>query len=98
MAAPWVAKMAPSMASGLPRPAVAPNRMAASIAAVETRPACVWSIMPRTKCRWVTCAVSCAMTPASSSSLRVASIKPELMAMKPPGIAKALMTGSRTTK
>ena len=45
-------------------------------------------------CRCVTCAISCASTPASSLSLRVAISRPEFTPMNPPGSAKALIAGS----
>ena len=45
--------------------------------------------------RWTTWPVSCAMTLASSASLSVIRIRPLLMQMKPPKVAKALTIGSR---
>ena len=79
-------------------PVVAPITMAASTAAAEAmlvRPE-FW--IERAMCRWVTCAISCASTPASSLSLSVAVSSPALTPMKPPGRAKALMSESLTTK
>ena len=48
--------------------------------------------------RCVTCEISCASTPANCASLAAAVMRPWLTPMKPPGSAKALMAGSRTTK
>ncbi len=97
IASPWAAVMVPSKASpGMP--VVAPMRMAARTAAAEAmllRPA-FW--MERAMCRWVTWAISCARTPASSLSDTVAVTRPALTPIKPPGSAKALIPESLTTK
>ena len=47
--------------------------------------------MLRAMCRCVTCAISCAITPASSLSFFVSSSSPLFTPMKPPGSANALM-------
>ena len=73
-------------------------RIAASIAAVDTRLDLLCAAMLRAMCRCVTCATSCAITPASSLSFFVSSSSPLLTPMKPPGNAKALMPLSRMTK
>ncbi len=83
-ARPCAAVTLPSTAS-LGRPVVAPIRIAASIAAAEARFARPAFCSERAMWRCVTCAISCASTPASSASLRVAVTRPALTPMKPPG-------------
>ena len=96
-ASPWAVAIAPIVTSdGMP--ATAASRMAATVAAVETTLERERSSMLRAMWRWVTCAISCAYTPASSLSLRVSSSRPEWMPMNPPGSANALMVGSLIRK
>ena len=96
-ARPCAAVTPPSTAS-LGRPVVAPIRIAASIAAIDAMFARPAFCSERAMWRCVTCAISCASTPASSASLRVAVTRPAFTPMKPPGSAKALMPESRTAK
>ncbi len=79
-------------------PVVAPIRIAASIAAAEARLARLAFCIERAMWRCVTCAISCASTPASSASFLVAVTRPALTPMKPPGSANALIAESRTAK
>ena len=74
MAAPCAIETAPNVASL--EPVAAPIRMAARMPAIV---AMLWRPCERTRramWRWVTCAISCASTPASCASLRVASTSP----------------------
>ena len=74
MAAPCAMAIPPMVASL--EPVAAPTRMAARMAAMVAmlcRPA---ERTRRAMWRCVTCAISCASTPASCDSLRVASISP----------------------
>ena len=96
-ARPCAAVTPPSTAS-LGRPVVAPIRIAASIAAIDAMFARPAFCSERAMWRCVTCAISCASTPASSASLRVAVTRPAFTPMNPPGRAKALMPESRTAK
>jgi hypothetical protein len=91
-ARPWAAEIVPISASG-GMPVVAPIRTAASMAAAEAMLLLLAAWMDRAMWRWVTWAISCASTPASSLSLRVAVSNPALMPMNPPGSANALMPG-----
>ena len=93
----WAAEMAPMVASE-PTPATAPSRMAARVAAVETRLARDWFSRPRAMWRCVTCATSWASTAASSLSVAVSSSRPVCMPTNPPGSANALIDGSGTRK
>src|SRR5688572_23340432 len=96
-ARPCAAVTPPSTAS-LGTPVVAPIRIAASIAAIEAMFARPAFCSERAMWRCVTCAISCASTPASSASLRVAVTRPAFTPMNPPGRAKALIAESRTAK
>lgn len=53
-------------------------------------------VMPRAIWRCTTWPISCASTAASSDSLAEATISPVFTPMKPPGMANALISGSRT--
>ena len=50
------------------------------------------------RCRWVTWAISCASTAASSLSDSEMTTSPALTAMMPPGPANALTDAASTTK
>ena len=96
-ARPCAAVTEPSTAS-LGMPVVAPISTAARIAAADARLARPAFWIERAMWRWVTCAISCASTPASSPSLRVAVTSPALTPMNPPGSANALMPASLIAK
>ena len=49
-----------------------------------------WFSSARYRCSWVTWAISCASTPATSFSSSAARIRPLYSAITPPGAAKAL--------
>ena len=48
-------------------------------------------------CRAATCAISCAITPASSASVSAFRIRPEFTKKKPPGRAKAFTSSESST-
>jgi hypothetical protein len=71
------------------------RRAAAPMAGTDI---CFCAANERSRCCWLTWAISCATTAASSDSVSAARISPLLMPMLPDGPAKALMRGSSTTK
>ncbi|OIQ89379.1 hypothetical protein GALL_287010 [mine drainage metagenome] len=94
IAAAWPPIASPCAA--LPLPA-APARIASTSEPTEISvsvPAC--AIFCATW-RWVMCDISCANTAASSSTPCASTTVPVCMQMKPPGSAKALKVGSRST-
>ena len=90
-ATPWLIAMAPSIAWP-PAPLAAPIRIAASIAAVVPSDMRLCARIERAMWRWRTCAVSWPSTLARSDSVSVSSIRPVLTQMKPPKVAKALIS------
>ena len=75
-----------------------PSKIAPSMAAATGMLSWEARSKLRAMWRWVTCAISCASTPASSASASVCRNRPLWIPMNPPGAAKALMAGSSTRK
>ena len=78
-----------------PPPAKAASSAPARLASISMPFWFCW-VMPRAMWRCTTCPISWATTAASSDSLADDTIRPVLIPMKPPGIANALISGSRT--
>ncbi len=94
MAAAW-----PNAATPIARLPPPPARAASSAPArLASMTMLFWlcCVMPRAIWRCTTWPISCASTAASSDSLPEETISPVFTPMKPPGMAKALISGSRT--
>ena len=76
---------------------VASRMLANTLARVVSEASSLRS-MSWARCRWVTWAISCASTAASSLSDSVMTIRPAFTAMTPPGPANALTAGASTTR
>ncbi|CFT88859.1 Uncharacterised protein [Bordetella pertussis] len=78
-----------------PPPASAASKAPARLASITML---FWfcCVIPRAIWRWATWPISCASTAASSDSLAEDTMRPVLTPIYPPGIAKALISGSRT--